>query len=237
MLENLTKNNPHHHLKVSIEPIPDMANAIWCNLSIHGLQSKSARQVPVSKHKITIGSDKKCDVILKDTVVSKQHLRIEKTANGKMTLFDFPESNGIFVKKNNGVRFMKLRTNSQQIYDGDTIGLGPNRDVVIQLHVNKAPQPSTSSSAASTTSSVASSDTISGRLRKRSLTSVDEVAQPKAKRSAALVQPTPAQQPAKKINSKKKPSIVSSATSSDCLFLVDILTCNICQSLLYEPVK
>ena len=81
--------------------------------------------VPQGKKRLTIGRDRKNDVVLADTAVSRQHAEIFPSLNG-FYIRDLRSSNGVLV---NHTRI----TNPYQLTHGDRIGIGSSACYFVQL--------------------------------------------------------------------------------------------------------
>ena len=69
----------------------------------------------LSKDRIVIGRDVKCDILINEEAVSRQHAEILKTETGYL-IKDIDSKNGIYVNNQ--------RTTEQYLSDGDSIGIG-----------------------------------------------------------------------------------------------------------------
>jgi len=81
--------------------------------------------MPQGKQRLTIGRDRKNDIVLEDTAVSRQHAEI------------FPSLNGFYIrdlKSSNGVLVNQTRiTHPYQLTHGDRIGIGSSACYFVQL--------------------------------------------------------------------------------------------------------
>lgn len=88
-------------------------NGIWGWLSPSEGPLKSG--YPLTKDRILIGRDVKCDILINEDAVSRQHSEISKTDIGYL-IKDIDSKNGIYVNNQ--------RTTEQYLNDGDSIGIG-----------------------------------------------------------------------------------------------------------------
>lgn len=94
----------------------------WAQLTVHTVDS-TVEEVTVHKPMFTIGRSKNLGndlVLAADDQVSKRHLRIEKEADGGVTLYDLATTNGTYVQ---GVLVYANAT----IYSGNEILIGRTR--------------------------------------------------------------------------------------------------------------
>ncbi len=78
--------------------------------------SLAGQMFHLHKHRVTIGRNHQCDIILRDNDISRKHLLLETFANSQVLLIDNNSTNGTFV---NGRREQRCF-----LQDGDRIQLG-----------------------------------------------------------------------------------------------------------------
>ncbi|MCA9562593.1 MAG: FHA domain-containing protein [Myxococcales bacterium] len=79
------------------------------------LRGRLLRRLEIDKHRITVGRDPTCDMVIENPSVSRVHLYIEMTDTG-FTVTDQGSANGTYV---NG-----YRVRSHPLQDGDEVQLG-----------------------------------------------------------------------------------------------------------------
>jgi hypothetical protein len=97
---------------VSAEPVPSFV--LTLRLSLMGREVKS---YTFGKPEITIGRDPEADVFIDNPGISREHLRIERTATGAYEAVDLGSANGSFFNDEPLAGRMPLR-------DGDRIRVG-----------------------------------------------------------------------------------------------------------------
>lgn len=99
----------------------ETAEGSWLVIRLGG--GRSGEQFGITRELTTIGRAPQSDVFLDDITVSREHARIERTANG-LVLTDEGSLNGTYVNRQ--------RIESAQLSDGDELQIGKYRLTFIE---------------------------------------------------------------------------------------------------------
>ncbi|MCQ2736615.1 MAG: FHA domain-containing protein [bacterium] len=116
--------------KVAMPEFSYPADGIWGWIMPEESRIKSG--YPLKKNRILIGRDVKCDIMLNDESLSRQHAEIIKTENG-YRLSDMNSKNGVFVNNQ--------RVSDHYLQNGDLIMLGSVNMTIKIVYPIIPPQP------------------------------------------------------------------------------------------------
>jgi pSer/pThr/pTyr-binding forkhead associated (FHA) protein len=115
---------PHYHRKEIAESLKTQRQKWRYTLKIYRPELPEL-SVSLKPHDYWIGRDNACDIVLKDSKISRQHARLEWLPEYFWRIHDHESQNGILVQG--------LPVKTMILFHGDEITVG---DAKLQLYIN-----------------------------------------------------------------------------------------------------